>query len=79
MPTLGDFIQRSQYYGFELRKTGLDIHGPRGVTRIDYLWRKFDRLFAPLPDLRDDQRLTENEVRSLCAQLGIPGEDFGLS
>ena len=36
-------------------------------------------LSPPLPDYTHDQRLTENQVRSLCSQLGIPVEDFGLS
>jgi hypothetical protein len=78
MPTLGEFLQNSRRYGFTLRRVGIDIRGPRGVTRIDYLWRDDPRAFAPLPDYPHDQRLTENQVRSLCSQLGIPAEDFGL-
>ena len=34
--------------------------------------------FAPLPDYPHERRLTRNRVRSLCTQLGIPAEDFGL-
>ena len=79
MPTLGEFVQNSRPYGFTLRRVGIDIRGPRGATRIDYLWRDAPRAFAPLPDYPYDQRLTGNQVRSLCAQLGIPPEDFGLS
>jgi hypothetical protein len=79
MPTLGEFLQNSRRYGFTLRRVGIDIRGPRGATRIDYLWRDAPRAFAPLPDYPHDQRLTENQVRSLCSQLGIPVEDFGLS
>ena len=79
MPTLGEFVQNSRRYGFTLRRVGIDIRGPRGATRIDYLWRDTPRAFAPLPDYPHDQRLTENHVRSLCSQLGIPVEDFGLS
>ena len=79
MPTLGEFILHARRrYGFIHRRVGFDLRGPRGGTRIDYLWRDNPRAFAPLPDYRDDQRLTENQVRSLCAQLGIPAEDFGL-
>ena len=51
----------------------------RGVTRIDYLGRDDPEAYAPLPDYPHDQRLTRNEVRSLCSQLGIPREDFGLT
>ena len=79
MPTLGEFIQNSRRYGFALRRVGIDIRGPRGLARIDYLWRDHPQAFAPLPDFPHDQRLTENQVRSLCAQLGIPVEDFGLT
>ena len=80
MPTLGELVLHARRrYGFTLRRVGLNVHGPRGDTRIDYLWRDSPRAFAPLPDYRDDQRLTENLVRSLCAQLGIPPEDFGLT
>ena len=78
MPTLGGFIQTSRRYGFTLRRVGIDIRGPRGITRIDYLWRDQPPAFAPLPDYPHDQRLTENQVRSFCSQLGIPEEDFGL-
>ena len=70
MPTLGEFIRNSSRYGFTLRRVGIDIRGPRGVTRIDYLWRNQPQAFAPLPDYPHDQRLTENHVRSFCSQLG---------
>ena len=38
------------------RRVGIDIRGPRGVMRIDYLWRDDPRAFAPLPDYPHDQR-----------------------
>ena len=79
MPTLGEFIQDARRYGFTSRRVGIDIHGPRGVTRVDYLWRDRPQAFAPLPDYPHDHRLTEDEVRSLCSQLSIPAEDFGFS
>lgn len=78
MPTLGEFIRHARGYGFTLRRVGFDIRGPRGVTRIDYFWRDKPQAYAPLPDYPEHQRLTENQVRSLCSQLGIPAEDFGL-
>lgn len=78
MPTLGEFIERARRYGFTLRRVGIDIHGPRGRTRIDYLWRVTPLAFASLPDYPHERRLTRNRVRSLCTQLGIPAEDFGL-
>src|SRR5437762_3551246 len=45
-----------------------------GVTRIDYLGRDDPPACALLPDYPHDHRLTRNEVRSLCSQVGIPVE-----
>ena len=54
----------------------LDYPG-RGKPRIRYLWRD-ERRFAVLPDVRLSDRLTRANVASLCRQLDIPTEDFGL-
>jgi hypothetical protein len=80
MPTLGEFIWRARGYGFTRRRVGFDLHGPRGVTHIEYLWREKPPppAYAPLPDDPHETRLDEDQVRSLCAQLRIPPEDFGL-
>ena len=75
MPTLGEFIAQAAKYGFSKRQ--ITLEGPQGTSRIRYLWRD-DRRFAPLPDLRDSDRLTRITVESLCAQLGIPRDDFPL-
>ena len=48
-----------------------------GSDRIAYLWRDADH-FVELPALRDNDRLTRHTVETLCLQLEIPGEDFGL-
>ena len=77
MPTLGEFITHAKKYGFKKRILALE-GGPRGPDRIVYLWRDANR-FAELPDVRQSDRLTRNTVEALCRQLGIPGEDFGLS
>lgn len=51
--------------------------GARGSDRIIYLWRDADH-FAELPGLKPSDRLTRDVVETLCRQLGIPGEDFGV-
>jgi hypothetical protein len=76
MPTLGEFIAHAKAYGFKKRIVSLH-GGPRGGDRIVYLWRDAAH-FAELPGVRQSDRLTRNTVATLCRQLGIPGEDFGL-
>lgn len=76
MPTLGEFIARARKYGFRKRVVTLE-GGRRGSDRIVYLWRDADH-FAELPGLRHSDRLTRDTVETLCRQLGIPGEDFGV-
>ena len=76
MPTLGEFSAHATQYGFRRRLVSLE--SPRlGRGKLIYLWRDADH-FAELPDLRQSDRLTRDVVESLCRQLGIPGEDFGL-
>jgi hypothetical protein len=76
MPTLGEFIVQARKYGFRKRSLTLTV-GPRGRDRIVYLWRDAEH-FAELPRMRESDRLTRVVVETLCEQLGIPGEDFGL-
>lgn len=76
MPTLGEFISHAKTYGFTMRRVFLEV-GPRGRARIAYLWRDADH-FAELPGVRLGDRLARHTVETLCRQLGIPGEDFGL-
>ena len=76
MPTLGEFISQARRYGGRRRVLVVDL-GPAGRHRLAYLWRDADR-FVELPDLRQNDRLTRPVVTLLCAQLQIPGEDFGL-
>jgi hypothetical protein len=76
MPTLGEFIVHARKYGFRKRSLTLGL-GPKRQDRIVYLWRSAEH-FAELPDVRESDRLTRVVVETLCEQLGIPGEDFGL-
>ena len=77
MPTLGEFIAHARTYGFRRRVLVLE-GGPRGSSRIVYLWRDADH-FAELPNVRYSDRLTRDTVATLCHRLKIPGEDFGLT
>lgn len=70
MPTLGEFLQNSRRYGFTPRRVGTDVRGPRGATRIDYLWRDAPRAFAPLPDYPHDQATSEAMAPAAVASDG---------
>lgn len=76
MPTLGEFVAHARTYGFRKRSLTID-RGSRGRAMIVYLWRDADH-FAELPGVREIDRLTRDVVETLCRQLGIPGEDFGV-
>lgn len=76
MPTLGEFVDHAKQYGFTRRR--ITVESARlGRGRMAYLWRDADH-FAELPDLRQSDRLTRDVVETLCRQLAIPREDFGL-
>ena len=76
MPTLGEFVAHSKQYGFTRRLVTFESSRLGRVTMI-YLWRDIDH-FAELPALRPSDRLTRDVLETLCRQLGIPAEDFGL-
>jgi hypothetical protein len=76
MPTLGEFVDHAKQYGFTRRLVMFESSQLGRVTLI-YLWRDAAH-FAELPDLRQSDRLTRDVVETLCRQLGIPPEDFGL-
>jgi len=71
-----DKIERD--YGGEI--SSFFVLGSRGSARITVLRRKVstDRL-ATILDLDPDEELSPTLLRSLCIQLGIPPEDFGLA
>ena len=58
-------------------RTPLYALGPRGRTDLSYMLRSADQ-FATLLELDPDEELAPSLVRSLCVQLGIPPEVFGL-
>lgn len=82
MPSLREFIDRAiSEYGAEKREPGEPLVGPRGQAKATYLIRQIngdDPKFAVIPDMKDEEILVPDTLRSLCKQLGIPLEDFGL-
>lgn len=78
MPTMGEFVHKATTgYGAAIRTTEEQTVGPRGSTTFRYLVR--DRFFAVLQEIPDERVLTPDVLRSLCVQLNIPPQDFGLS
>jgi len=78
MPSLREFLQAAQgRYGAMVGATASPTIGPKGSVTFRYL-RRETRL-AILPDISDDAVLTPDVLRSLCVQLNIPPQDFGLS
>src|SRR3990170_4116402 len=79
MPTLGEFIAHARMYGLKRRVLVLE-GGPRGSSRLVYLWRDADH-FAELPDVRYGDRLTRDTVATLWgrapAGLDRAGADAG--
>lgn len=75
-PTLREFLLRTREYGLDLRVTHVAFDSPRGVIRFIYV--EGENVRIPLPDIDEDEGLTKTVVASLCVDLGIPPEDFGL-
>src|SRR3990172_1551446 len=79
MPTRGEFIAHARMYGLKRRVLVLE-GGPRGSSRLVYLWRDADH-FAELPDVRYGDRLTRDTVATLWgrapAGLDRAGADAG--
>jgi hypothetical protein len=58
------------------------LSGPRGESKIRFLVRTGKdgkKKFAVIPDLKNDEVLVPDNVRSLCTQLEIPLTDFGFT
>lgn len=73
-PTLGEFIAQAKRYGYTLRFVS-PHGGRRGPDVIGYLWRNSDH-FAELPGIRENDRLTRDQLELLCSKLAIPLEDL---
>lgn len=51
--------------------------GPRGRAKISFLVRSPEQ-FAIILGIDLDEELTPSTLRSVCAQLGVPPDLFGL-
>jgi hypothetical protein len=79
MPTLGEFItQATGTFGATLHEIRGTLTGPHGPVPVRYLVRGAGS-FAILPAIADHERLVPDVLRSLCEQLAIPPESFGLT
>ena len=77
--TLGEFVARaiSTYQAHEFHDKFM---GPRGPVRRRNLHRVVNSAvkIAHLPDIADDDALTYTVLHSLCRDLAIPPDDFGV-
>lgn len=78
--TLRQFLEKvEQEYGSRPQEGTLWIRGARGTETFKYLGRTVTiEQFAVLQDLDPDVELSPHVLRSLCNQIGVPPEDFGL-
>ena len=80
--TLEKFIARvTSEYNAELKNTDGILTGPHGQEKIQILIKKEKngkKRIAVVPNLKVDEYLVTTVLRSLCQQLHIPPQDFGL-
>jgi hypothetical protein len=78
MPSLADFVDRcTDEFGCSHGQVPGAFSTPSGAFVVRALYRGLR--FAPLPQIPDSQPLQPSQVRSLCAQLDIPVDAFGLA
>ena len=80
-PTLPEFINRvSDKYNISREPLEDEIAGPRGKTRIEYLYRNHngERLISPLQDIGPVLALEPRVLARMCDDLCIPPEEFDL-
>lgn len=71
------FLSRIQSeFGVGLEKG--EAAGPRGRVQLPVASREDVITFASFGGIEMDDLLTPTVLQSLCAQLGIPGDFFGL-
>jgi len=74
MPTLGEFVPNDTSISIG---APFDSRGRRGPKNSRISGATIESSLS-FPAACDSDRLTKNQVESLCARLGIPKEDFGL-
>ena len=57
-----------------------EVEGPRGGTRIEYLYRNIDgeRRISPLQDIDPVLALEPRVLARMCDDLHVPHEEFDL-
>ena len=81
LPTLGEFIERANYYGFIPRWCPDPDHPDQHFRYLSRtLYGERDEAVIELPPYDDDERLTMNEVDTLCRRSRgtLRPSDFGL-
>lgn len=78
--TLREFLRRvERQYGLRPQAFPDKVRQSRGFFPIEYIEREGSlRSFTVFLGVEPDDELHPNTLRSLCAQLGLPPEDFGL-
>jgi hypothetical protein len=76
--TLRQFLERVERE-FGARRYSLVMVGPQARAEIFFVTRQVaTEHFAALLEIDPEDELTPSVLRSLCVQLGIPPEHFGL-
>lgn len=70
MPTLRQFIDEAKKHGCTEGYSKSELVGPRGSARVHYLIGP-NGVVYPLPDIKDDDRLTPTIMASIARALQI--------
>ena len=78
MPSLREFVEKAVRHGVIHGTATEHVVGPLGEEEVRYL-RRPDGPAHVLPNIGEEESLDPFVVSSLCRQLAIPPEEFGLS
>jgi hypothetical protein len=74
MPTLDEFIDIANRQGCRVKYATMQIVGSKGRAPAKYMIRDFtNKLFAILPDIEHDERLSLTQLQNLVRVLKITG------
>ncbi len=79
-PTWREFVAFvEENHDVQLKHSEISIEGPDGQDLVQYLQREFHgESLVCLVCIEDEERLLPDTIRSICAALQLPTEDFGL-
>ena len=78
MPSLREFVAKALSHGIVEGKAAERVMGPGGEEEVRYLRRPNGPAHV-LPNIGEEESLDPFVVSSLCRQLKIPPEEFGLT